>query len=139
MSLTVHFAVIRPWPRAVVRHCDPAGAYAERFWTPILGPGSMALQRSVLRQAVEMPSGIVWDHDDQAQRIGVRGGTLSRLVDRLRGFHMIEADEWDDGASLIFHDRWPTLGTGQLRTIERLSPSLRRQHKPYDLAMGKAG
>ncbi len=74
---------------------DPRSAYAERFWTPVLGPSTLLLHRHIIDLMTVDPDGFLLDLRDAAARLGLgdrttRNGPFGRSLVRLVRFRQAQ-------------------------------------------------
>jgi hypothetical protein len=125
---------VEPWPDPVVDAIghDPRSSYVETFWLPVLGPSTTWLLRRFAAHLDEFPSGVDFEVEDLAKRLGIGertgpNGPFSRTVKRCVDFQMAE---WQ-GTSLAVRRHLPPLARRHLR---RLPDSLQADHESLQAA-----
>lgn len=114
---------------------DPRGAYAERFWLPVVGPSSLWLLRRLVEGLEEMPEGFVADVADTARALGIGGpesrhAPLARSLQRCERFGLVRLETGRGAPDTVAVRR--RLGPVPQHRLGRLPASLQFEHRRWE-------
>ena len=114
------------------------GEYAQRFWTPTMGPTAMAILRTIWAERYRFHLGEQWFHverDFLAAAVGVNERRLRATLTRLDRFGVVGFSAGGEGEPWIMPRLWLPRLTASARG--RLHPRLaQEEHEAYTKAGG---
>ncbi|MEZ5381857.1 MAG: hypothetical protein R2754_08695 [Microthrixaceae bacterium] len=121
---------IRRWDVATGDAESPHGAYAERFWLPVIGPSALWLLRWANSELTARGGAFDIGADELSIRLGLGAGTarqspLRRSLKRLETFQL--ARRLNESVA----EFRPGLAPLSLRQLSRLPVELRREHRAW--------
>lgn len=120
---------VEAWPDPVIDELgvDPRGAYAERFWLPVLGPSTVWFLRRVADGLDHEPGGFTLDLAETARAlgVGVRGGRNAPIMKTVERCCRFGAARVQGPDQIAVRRRLAPLNRAQ---VERLPESLQSEH-----------